>query len=370
MGIKSLNALITNFTINGEKKVHLSKMKGMTLAVDTNLYLYKYLYGKKNHINGIFFMINKLKKFNITPIFVFDGKPPEEKMNKILERRFAKGKLQKRLEILKTELLNVSLDSDKKEIEEKIQNIEKRILYVDREVIDKTIQLFNLMGIAYIQADCEAEQYCSKLSRLGLVQGVISEDTDTIACGSKLVIREFSNKDDNVICYNLDEILYELDINYKSFIHLCILLGNDYNTRVKGYTVEQLYNLIKSHRTIDNLISKNILTLNFDYQSIYSIINLDTIKPDIIKLASQLKKKYNIKELEFFLKNNSTIEEKTFKHRINLMYNKVIENKIHEYKNKKSNFISTSMYKPYKNIIEKVNSTNSNNCSYSIPLNG
>ena len=76
-----------------------------------------------------------------------------------------------------------------------------------------------------------------------------------------------------LVDYDSDEILYELDINYKSFIHLCILLGNDYNTRVKGYTVEQLYNLIKSHRTIDNLISKNILTLNFDYQSISSLLS-------------------------------------------------------------------------------------------------
>ena len=79
MGVKSLNTLVSNFTNNGEKKIHLSKLSGYKLAIDTNLYLYKYLYGNKNHVNGIFFMINKLKKFNITPIFVFDGKPPDEK---------------------------------------------------------------------------------------------------------------------------------------------------------------------------------------------------------------------------------------------------------------------------------------------------
>ena len=83
MGVKSLNTLISSYTSNGEKKIHLSKFKGYKLAIDTNVYLYKYLYGKSNHINGIFFMINKLKKFDIEPIFIFDGKPPEEKMIKL-----------------------------------------------------------------------------------------------------------------------------------------------------------------------------------------------------------------------------------------------------------------------------------------------
>ena len=86
MGIKSLNNIIINFTKNGEKKVHLSKFKGLRFAVDTNVYLYKYLYGNSNHIDGLFFMINKFKKFDITPIFIFDGKHPKEKSEKIKSR--------------------------------------------------------------------------------------------------------------------------------------------------------------------------------------------------------------------------------------------------------------------------------------------
>ena len=60
------------------------------------------------------------------------------------------------------------------------------------------------MGITHINADCEAEHYCSKLCKLELVDGVVSEDMDTIACGSKLVIRNFTYKDDFVDCYTLD----------------------------------------------------------------------------------------------------------------------------------------------------------------------
>jgi len=97
MGVKNLNTLIEKFSPNGKIKKHLSEFKGLTFAIDTNVYLYKYLYGKSNHIDGIFFMVNKFKKFGINPLFIFDGKPPDEKINTIISRRENKQKLHERI---------------------------------------------------------------------------------------------------------------------------------------------------------------------------------------------------------------------------------------------------------------------------------
>ena len=133
-------------------------------------------------------------------------------------------------------------------------------MYVNKTVIDKTKVLFDLMGITYVNADCEAEHYCSKLCRLDLVDGVVSEDMDTIACGSKLVIRNFTNKDDYVDCYNLDNILYDLELNYKSFVDLCILLGNDYNHRPRNLTPDDIYELVKDNKSIENLLGKSLIS--------------------------------------------------------------------------------------------------------------
>lgn len=322
MGVKSLNTLISNYTSNGEKKVHLSKFKGYKLAIDTNVYLYKYLYGKSNHINGIFFMINKMKKFNIKPIFIFDGKPPEEKNDKIIQRKAIRNKLQQRLLNLKSDLTLQESDEEKQKIQEEIENIEKKIMYVNRLVIEKTQNLFDHMGVAYINANCEAEQYCSKLCRMGLVDGVVSEDTDTIACGSKIVLRDFSNRDDNITYFSLDEILYELNLNYNSFIDLCILLGNDYNNRPRGYGPDKIFELIQKFGNIETILEKGqIKYLNFDYESIRNIIKLNNIDIDINQLQSQWNKSSNIENLISFLDENSTIEKKTYLHRIKLMYN-------------------------------------------------
>ena len=62
MGIKNLNTLLEQFAKNGINKTHLSKYSGLTFAIDANIYLYKYLYGNSNHLDGIFFQVNKFTK--------------------------------------------------------------------------------------------------------------------------------------------------------------------------------------------------------------------------------------------------------------------------------------------------------------------
>jgi flap endonuclease-1 len=321
MGIKNLNTLIEQHSRNGKQKEHLSKYSGSTFAVDTNVYLYKYLYGKSNHIDGMFFMINKFKKFNITPIFIFDGKPPTEKSETIKNRRLIKNKLEEKLSLLKIRISNTHNDNEIVELQTEIDNIEKKIIYVNKIVIDKTKQLFDLMGIIYITADCEAEHYCSKLCNLNLVDGVVSEDMDTVACGCKLVIRNFTNRDDYAESYILQEILYDLNISYTSFSDLCIMLGNDYNHRPRGFIPNELLKLILDNKNIESLIKNNILDgWNCNYEKIREIFKLNEIVIDTGDIISQYNKKPNLTLLKIFLKENSSIEEKTYLHRINLIY--------------------------------------------------
>ena len=322
MGIKNLNSLIEKHSSNGKTKRHLSSFGDKVMAIDTNVYLYKYLYGKSNHIDGMFFMINKFKKFNIKPIFIFDGKPPNEKQDTIKNRKIIRDRLKEKLLNLEAQLLLKEDLSEIQTLKDEIENIEKKIMYVNKTVIDKTKELFDLMGITYVSADCEAEHYCSKLCKLDLVDGVVSEDMDTVACGSKLVIRNFTNKDDYVDCYTLDNILYDLDINYTSFIDLCILLGNDYNHRPRNLIPDEIYEIVKKHKSIENILNKSIVTnWKCEYQSIRDIILLKDININVTKLINQYNKKFNIQSLTIFLKNNSTIDEKTYRHRINLIFN-------------------------------------------------
>jgi flap endonuclease-1 len=361
MGIKNLNTLIESNSQNGICKRHLSSFAGKVLAIDTNVYLYKYLYGKSNHIDGMFFMINKFKKFGITPIFVLDGKPPEEKLDTIKNRRLIKDRLEERLSLLKIEIKGLANDGDIQEIQKEIDMIEKKIIYVNRNVIEKTKTLFDLMGVVYIEADCEAEHYCSKLCNSDIVDGVVSEDMDTIACGSKLVIRNFTNRDDNVETYYFNDILYDFELSNASFIDLCILLGNDYNHRPRGLCPDDVYKIIKEYKSIESIIENDVLpNWSCNFTRIRSIIKLENINIDRKELTQQFNKKPNITMLKAFLKSSSTIDEKTYLHRINLIY----------FQHRKPDWNMKRMFKPeaeYKlsKMSKRYNNYNINNVSMS-----
>ena len=342
MGIKNLNNFLKNKELYTKK--HLSIYKKYTIAIDANVYLYKYLYGNKNHINGLFFMINKLKKYKINPIFIFDGKPPQEKFKTISNRKMQKKKKQLAIIRLENQLNETNIFSDISILKKKIKNLQKQVIYITADVINDSIKLFNVMGIGYINADCEAEHYCSKLSKLGLVDAVLSEDTDTIACGTSLVLRNFSNKCDYVFEYNLNNILYELGINYSSFVDMCILMGNDYNNKIKHLNGDTILQLLKKYKTIEEiLISGDIKYIKYNYKDVRKIFNLVDIKPDIDIFNSQLHKNFIKSEIKQFLEINSNIDKKTYETRIDFM-----DNKFKNSKYKKSNYnIQNSLNKMY-----------------------
>lgn len=320
MGIKNLNYLIEKYSSKGKETISLSSLKGFKLAIDTNVYLYKFLYGKNNHIDGVFFMVNKLKKFGIEPLFIFDGKPPEEKKETIEQRKQAKLKMRDKIDELEQKLVDTTDIVEKEELAHEIENIEKRIIYVDKDIVNSTKQLLELMGIDYIHCNCEAEQYCSFLYKKGLVNGVITEDMDTIASGCHYVYRNFSNRVDTITCYSLYDILSELNICYYEFLDLCILLGNDYIARHRGLSPEDCYSLIKEYGSIEKIVASGILYYETgEYTRIRQIYSLSDIQ--LITIEKPVDKKVDIELLKQFLKEKSTIDERIYRSRIEMIYN-------------------------------------------------
>ena len=86
MGIKYLNKLIRNNCQNSLEKVHFSSLRYKKLAIDISIYLYKYQYENKL-IENIYLMISLFRLYNITPVFIFDGKPPAEKKELLMMRK-------------------------------------------------------------------------------------------------------------------------------------------------------------------------------------------------------------------------------------------------------------------------------------------
>ena len=89
MGIKDLNKFIKTFSPKAIKQVPISHYAGKTLAVDTSIFLYKFKYSNKL-IDSFFQQYYHFKKEGVDLIYVFDGKPPEEKEYVLNSRKILK----------------------------------------------------------------------------------------------------------------------------------------------------------------------------------------------------------------------------------------------------------------------------------------
>lgn len=267
MGIKSLSTILNSFSKNSIKNITLDNFNGKVISIDTSIYLYKFLYNNGDYIDGFTRQILRLLKNGITPLYIFDGKPPEEKQEILNERKERKEFLLKKKSLLQGLLngSNTNIEGMEKymdevsvltpeEINKELQKVNKKIIYVTGDDIDKAKKLFEYFGVPYIEADGEAETYCAVLTKNGLTSGCITEDTDYLACGGNNFIRGFNPSTNNVVLYKIKNVLADLGLNYNQFIDMCILCGCDYTTKIVGIGAIKAYKFIKKFGSIEGVI--------------------------------------------------------------------------------------------------------------------
>ena len=113
MGIKHLNRFLKETASSSIKFVNLSQFIGKKIAVDISIYMYRYA-SDNNLIENIYLMLSVFRHYNIIPIFVFDGKPPNEKKDLLNKRREDKKEAEEEYNKLKN-VLEINLDMDDSE---------------------------------------------------------------------------------------------------------------------------------------------------------------------------------------------------------------------------------------------------------------
>ena len=106
---------------------------------------------------------------------------------------------------------------------------------VNQIMIAEVQSLLRLFGIPYIRAPMEAEAQCAELVRLGLVDGIVTDDSDTFLFGGTRVYKNmFSGNDKYVECYMAADLEKELSLGRNELISLAQLLGSDYVEGLAG----------------------------------------------------------------------------------------------------------------------------------------
>lgn len=94
--------------------------------------------------------------------------------------------------------------------------------------------LLRLFGIPYITAPMEAEAQCAELLSLGLVEGVITDDSDVFLFGATRVFKNMFNQSKTVECFLASDLQRELGLDQEKLVSLAYLLGSDYVDGLEG----------------------------------------------------------------------------------------------------------------------------------------
>jgi 5'-3' exonuclease len=243
-------------------------------------------------IENIYSMLAIFRYYNIIPIFIFDGKPPDEKKELLIKRKEDKIAALNEYNILKMKLqLNESMDDYvKQEIMNAMDMLKKKFVHIGKNEIEKVKNLIRAYGATYYDAPGEADELCALLTIKDKVWGCLSEDMDMFVYGCTRVIRYLSLMHHTVVLYDTKGILENLGISQKELREICILSGTDYNM-----------NLDKDNKQLDSTLYTNLKyfkkynkekSSNEFYDWLYK-------NTDCIKDYDLLKKIYSIFDLSY-----------------------------------------------------------------------
>jgi 5'-3' exonuclease len=231
MGIKYLNYYIREkCSKESVKCISLKELTGKKIAVDISIYLYKYTSGN-SLIENFYLMMSVFHKYNIIPIFVFDGKSRTEKKELLIKRHQDKKLAEKEYNVLKEKLeKNQDMDDvEKQEIQSTMDSLKKKFVYIQKEHIHIVKELIRSYGMTYCDAEGEADELCSLLVLKKKVWACLSEDMDMFVYGCCRVLRYLSLINHTCVLYDTKKILKEFEMNQDDFRQVCVLSGTDYN---------------------------------------------------------------------------------------------------------------------------------------------
>jgi len=292
MGIKGLTKLISDNAASSIKEKELANYFGRTIAIDASMTIYQFMIAVRSggealtneagevtsHLQGVVSRAIRFLELGIKPVFVFDGKPPKAK----------RGELDKRNELAAAAAEGLK-DAKEAGDDEAIEKFAKRTVRITKSQVDDVKKLLVMMGLPIVEAPCEAEAQCAELCRESKAFATATEDADALTFGTPVLVRHFTMSEARkmaIMQFDLNEVYEGLKLTKEEFIDLCILMGCDYTSTIRGIGPVKAYNLIKQYSTIEKVMAsldktKYPVPDDFDFQ----IARDEFLNPEITPAA-------------------------------------------------------------------------------------
>jgi len=290
MGIKDLTPFLKDKCPHyKQENISMEILRGKRIAIDVGIYIHKYgfvihkdLLFKHNDItteydhnmfttqlmiNFLTLTLNWLNK-GVTPIYVFDGSINPVKAECVKSRTQIKNDNREKVNVLIEKYNNMfPLERTNQHIQE-ILNVKSKISALKSIDFETLKDLFDQIGIINITAKHDSEKLCSALNREGLVDAVLTIDTDVLPLGTSYAITDynFSNNTfeminlESVIQYFKTEFPFDDEQVFYIFVDFCIMCGSDFSVRIPGVGPAGILKKLKKYGSIEGVAQEHDIT--------------------------------------------------------------------------------------------------------------
>lgn len=191
--------------------------------------------------------VRMLQHFGVTPFLVFDGDYLPSKAATEADRSKRREESKK----LGMELLNAGKTS------QAYLELQKAV-DVTPEMARQLIDELKATGVQYIVAPYEADAQMVYLERKGVIQGILSEDSDLLVFGAKCLLTKLDQYG-NCIEINKADFCACREINLTGwsdteFRRMAILSGCDYLASINNMGLKTAYRMVRKHKTIEKVL--------------------------------------------------------------------------------------------------------------------
>lgn len=236
------------------KKVSSSVFFDRTVGLDVAILLYQSLAVSESDCAHLQFLANRAAFFyqlGATPVFIFDGKHPQEKEAEESCRRERRQKVQEQLENAQQLLRSEPQDQ---ELMDKVEKLKRQCIHVTSKHISESFEFLTALGIPVIEAPGEAEKCLATLQATQKLHLAVSEDTDTLVSGARRWIRCFGDLNNPRLPplermateVRLDGVLKGLELSYDAFVNFCVLCGCDFARKIPRVGPGLAYKIAKA----------------------------------------------------------------------------------------------------------------------------
>ena len=277
MGIRNLYKFLKESHPECFTPVHMTRFAFKKIGIDMMqvLYIYKSKFPQDWLRYVIFFLLNLRKKF-IHPVCFFDGRQNPLKKETVDKRYQDREKGKKRVEMWKESLgyyhKTQNVTDDLRELMSRVSggvsiisgapNIALLTEYIQRQdaqyssgfcasEILNTQHIVRALGIPVFEALHDAEDLAAQLCAKGLLDTVMTNDSDVLVFGCPSVLIQFSK--DSAIEVSYEQILTCLGMTPSQFRDFCILCGTDFNAPVKGIGIKTAFKLLMEYGSLENI---------------------------------------------------------------------------------------------------------------------